>query len=150
MSRPTGITVLSVLHFIVGGVILFMVLALTLYSLFLDAYLGVGNGEQLDILPSGVGMMFNLLILLLISIVVIITGVGLLSGWPWIWYVEVLLTISLLLNVIFLSVTTLASAVLVIVPIILLYYLSRPHVKEFFFGSEGYGESEGLEYTENV
>ena len=147
MSRPTGILVLSVVHFLVGGILLFMVLALTSYSLFLDPYLSSGNENvSLDVLPSGFGMALNLLILLLISVVTIITGIGLLNGWPWIWYVEVLLTISLLLNVIFLSVTTLTSAILIVVPVLLLYYLNRPHVKEFFFGSEDYGESEDLVY----
>ena len=147
MSRPTGILVLSVVHFLVGGILLFMVLALTSYSLFLDPYLSSGNGNvSIDVLPSGFGMALNLLVLLLISVVTIITGIGLLNGWPWIWYVEVLLTISLLLNVIFLSVTTLTSAILIIVPVLLLYYLNRPHVKEFFFRSEDYVGSEDLEY----
>ena len=135
-GRPTGILILSIIHFLFGGFLLLMVIALAGLSLFFDQYLAPGNITSVDVLPSGFGMVLNVFILFIISVVTIVAGVGLLNGWPWIWYVEVLLIVSLTLNILYLSVTTISFIVLAILPISLLYYLTRPHVKEYFLGSE--------------
>lgn len=149
MRRPLGITVLSIAHLLLGGLTIFTALFSSLF-LFIDITPDMVNEGFDNILPKGIGMAFNTLILFIVGISVVATGIGLIEGWSWIWYVEVLLMTALLLNIIFLSVSTISSLFITIFPVVILYYLSRSYVKEFFLGLEDLEEDEYINNSRDI
>lgn len=138
MKRPLGITILSIAHIIFGGLTVLMALFTALFLL-IDIPPDIINDGFDGIPTKGLGMAFNTTILFTIGAIVLVTGIGLIEGWGWIWYVEIFLMISLILNIIFLSVSTLSPIFVLIFPLVILYYLYRPYVKDYFFG---YGDSD--------
>jgi drug/metabolite transporter (DMT)-like permease len=134
-KRPTGVTVIAIL-IIIGGILLL-----------LAGVGGVAVGSLL--IPEITGLVFVIIgaILLAIGIGYLIVSYGLLKGKGWAWTITVvLLFIGIVINVasivfgsfvINMDIATFLTANIgsiagIIISVIILYYLYRPHVKSYF------------------
>jgi hypothetical protein len=134
-KRPTGVTVIAILV-IIGGILLLLagIAAVAVGSLFLSQITGLG----FVIIGS---------IILAVGIGYLAVSYGLLKGKRWAWTITVvLLFIGIAIDVAsiifgsfainmnisnFLSANS-GSVASIIISIIILYYLYRPHIKSYF------------------
>ncbi|MDH5462756.1 MAG: hypothetical protein OEY17_07355 [Nitrosopumilus sp.] len=118
--RPTGVTILAVLE-IVSGVIAIGI------GIFFSALWGsMGMGMMADFGGSAVmGLISGIIVAL--GAVSFLMAWGLLKGRPWAWTVTLILTvISLIVDLPSMNIIGL------VIDIVILYYLFRPHVKAYF------------------
>lgn len=142
--RPTGVTVLAVLSILgaiggllAGGLLLGVGLVIGTYagsqltnSLASAGYSGLAS--------LGAGTIATLLIifgavLLILGILYLVVAVGFLGGKGWGWTLGLVVSvISIISNIAQIASGNVSSAFGLIIGIIILYYLTRPHVKAFF------------------
>jgi drug/metabolite transporter (DMT)-like permease len=134
-KRPTGVTVIAIL-IIIGGILLL-----------LAGIAGVAVGSLFISEIIGLGFVIIGAIILAVGIGYLVVSYGLLKGKRWAWTITVvLLFIGIAINVVsiifgsfainmdtssFLT-TNSGSIVGIIISVIILYYLYRPHVKSYF------------------
>lgn len=71
--------------------------------------------------------------LVMIAIVLFITGLSLLAGWTFAWYLGIVVYgITAVLSLISIPTSIGMSVVTLVVSLVVIYYLFRPRVKEFF------------------
>jgi len=121
--RPTGVTILGILSILAGlGGIIVGAGVLALSGLAASAYPGGAT------VAAVIGA-----ILLIIGILELVYGIGFFGGKGWAW---TLAMIGSVLNIVFGIVSivfgSVGSVFGLIVSILILYYLTRPHVKAFF------------------
>ena len=119
--RPTGVTILAILE-IVSGII-----AIVFGALF-GALMGA-LGMGIDMMGKESGVIFGVIGVVTVSLGVIsfVMAWGLLKGKSWAWTITLILTvISLIFDLPSMNVIGL------IIDIVILYYLFRPHVKAYF------------------
>lgn len=135
-KRPTGVTVIAIL-IIIGGILLL-----------LAGIGGVAVGSLSISQIIGLGFVIIGAILLAVGIGYLVVSYGLLKGKRWSWTITVvLLFIGIAINVVsiiifgYLTFDTDTSSFLtsnsgsiagIIISVIILYYLYRPHVKSYF------------------
>ncbi len=132
-TRPTGVTILAILE-IIGG-IFSLLAAAALFAL--GALVGEAGMEMGEALP-GIGFLAGTLAALLGG-VFIITGLvafllayGFWTGKGWAWILGIIFSIiGIVLGVVSL-IGNPASIVGILINILIIYYLTRPHVKEWF------------------
>jgi uncharacterized membrane protein (DUF2068 family) len=152
-QRPTGVTILGILFVIAGAFSLLGGIA-TLVAIPFVANVNPNvinddlqlNGQQQPLTPSeqtalaqGSGSILTVLgaVLIPLGIASLVVAYGLLKGKRWAWYVAVVLSIiGLVVNVISLVTSNMGAIAGAVVGIafegIVLYYLSRRNVKEYF------------------
>ena len=120
-TRPTGVTILAVLE-IISGIIAIV------FGAFFGALMGA-LGMGIDMMGKESGVIFGVIGVVTVSLGVIsfVMAWGLLKGKSWAWTITLILTvISLIFDLPSMNVIGL------IIDIVILYYLFRPHVKAFF------------------
>ncbi len=145
MKRPIGLTILSIGHFIVGIFLYLSVLGLILLSFLYETFPELFQVDSQQLIPRGAVLYLNSMVLLAIGSLAIFTGYGILKGWSWIWYIEILISTSLLLNILFLSIDSLYFIVFTVMPVAIIYYLYRPRIKGYFFPSTEKSEYVGTD-----
>ena len=117
-SRPLLITIIAILYFVVGILVVLSGIMLMVG--------GAAVGQlALGGMTGGVMVVFGLVNL-------VIAG-GFWNGWKAIWYLAVIFGfLSIILCVVGLFTTGGVSLVGLIIQALLLYYMFRPNVKEFF------------------
>ena len=125
-SRPTGVAILAILE-LIGGVI----------GLLLGILLiGVGGSGILS--SFGFGLVSGIVaavggIIVVVSVLVLILGWGMWTGKSWAWTIAVILYIlGVLSGIGSLAVGALTGVVGLVISILILWYLWRPHVRAFF------------------
>ena len=134
-SRPTGVAVLAILSAL-GGVL----------SLIGAAVLGILAGATSDFIESiveqyGAGAipeagefvaaMFMAIaaVAAIIGILLFIDAYGLWTGRSWAWWLTIILSVIGII----LGLLSLPSGIIgIIIEVLIIYYFTRPHVKEFF------------------
>lgn len=121
-TRPVGVTILAVLEGLVGlvwllvGAGMMMIGAIMpimgMFMLFLGAIAGA------------IGFVF-----LILGIVAFLFAYGLYTGKGWAWLWALILAV---IGIIFSLLGGLSSLLPIIINLIIIYYLTRPHVKAFF------------------
>jgi zinc-ribbon domain len=155
-ARPTGVTVLGVLAILVGlgGIVVggLLVLAAAVISTLNIA----SSYPQLAGFSSGtIAVVLGVLggVLLIIGILYLVTGIGFFGGKGWAWTIGLIVSVlSIIVNIIqaIISPGGLGGAIFsIIIPLIIIYYLTRPHVKAFFskgpaMGMPGTAPSAGM------
>ena len=135
-KRPTGVTIIAIL-IIIGGILLL-----------LAGIGGVAVGSLSISQIIGLGFVIIGAIILAVGIGYLVVSYGLLKGKRWSWTITVvLLFIGIAINVVsiiifgYLAFDTDTSSFLttnsgsiagIIISVIILYYLYRPHVKSYF------------------
>ena len=122
-SRPTGVTILGILSILAG-----------LGGLIGGAGLLALSGLAASVYPGGATIAAVIgAVLLIIGILELVYGIGFFSGKGWAW---TLAMIGSVLNIVFgiISIVfgSIGSAFGLIISILILYYLTRPHVKAYF------------------
>ena len=133
--RPTGVAVLAILAAIggilclIGGVVL-GILAGAMEELIESMIAEYGAG----VIP-GIGEFLEAFILAIAAIAAIfgvlylIAAYGLWIGAGWAWWLTIILSI---LGIIMGILTLPAGIITILIDILIIYYFTRPHVKEFF------------------
>ena len=135
-KRPTGVTVIAIL-IIIGGILLL-----------LAGIAGVVVGSLSISQIIGLGFVIIGAIILAVGIGYLVVSYGLLKGKRWSWTITVvLLFIGIAINVVSIIIfgyftfdtdtssfliTNSGSIAGIIISVIILYYLYRPHVKSYF------------------
>ncbi|RLE62418.1 MAG: hypothetical protein DRJ47_10720 [Thermoprotei archaeon] len=142
MERPLGVTILAILYGIVG-------VFLIAVGVFFTAMLSMITGMMPSIAHfMGLMGIFMALILFVIGILNTVVAWGLWSGMKWAWFLAIILSLIGLLNGILslLSQTIVTGVghphfspgifsppiIQIIIEGIILYYLTRPHVRKYF------------------
>ena len=141
-KRPTGITILAVLQIIFGVIFLIGAAGMFLVASLADVTeLEDAIGEDVpDWIADNFVMAFGVLglLFLIIGIVGFVLGYGYLKGISWAWAVGIIFAVlgiigDLIEPMVDRTVDVLASSIIgIILGILILYYLTRPHVKSFF------------------
>ena len=120
--RPTGVTIIAVLEIISGIVAIAFGVSVGL----MGSMGSMGSMSGLGVIIGALGW-----VVVVIGIVSFILAYGLLKGKSWAWNATLIFTIiSLVFDLLSMNVIGL------IIDIVILYYLFRPHVKAFFGKSE--------------
>jgi len=143
--RPTGVTVLAVLAILAAIGLLFFGSALIGLGLLLGtltASVDITNAITTAGYPGlaslGVGTISALIIalgavFLILGILYLTVGVGFLGGKRWAWTLGIIVSvIGIVLNIIQLIGGNYSGVVSLIISLLIIYYLTRPHVKVFF------------------
>ena len=122
MERPTGVTILAILE-IIAGILMFLGAAgmMVLAS--------IGGTVPIAGIVFGVFATIMALVLVILGIIAFILAYGLWNGKGWAWWLTIIFSvISIIVNILSLP----GGIIGIIIAVIILYYLTRPHVKEFF------------------
>jgi uncharacterized membrane protein (DUF2068 family) len=117
------ISIIAILNFLIG-----------LFFLVMGVLLAMGTVAitDLDADLQGLGTVGGA-VLVIIGILYLVIAGGLWNGWRIMWYLSVIVTaISLILGIASLFTGTFVGIISLIIDILILYYLFRPGVKEFF------------------
>lgn len=127
LARPGGVTILAVLEFL-GGI-----------SSLLAGFSELQAGSYLTSLGyTGSDTIFYALgsISTVFGFIALIVGYGLFRGISWAWLLAIIFGIISIVYSIILAVeipiSAIGAAVSVVVYLLIIYYLNRPHVKQFF------------------
>jgi len=130
-ERPFGVTILAILE-VIGGI---LSLAAGAFMLFAAAAFGMMiPGEMPGGISGFVGLMMGLfsvigIVVITIGLISFIIAYGLWNGRGWAW------TLCLIFSIIgiIIGILSLPTGIIsLIINILILYYLTRPHVKAFF------------------
>lgn len=143
-KRPIGVTILAVLA-IIGGI------ALLIGGFFFIIFAGLLSGSSIDINSNSSIDIASLSFLpMILGIIMIIIGIiyfavsyGLFKGKTWAWIITIIVTIiSLIVQIVSAIIIGLLSGSIeaalvshvigIIINGVILFYLSRPHVKAYF------------------
>jgi lysylphosphatidylglycerol synthetase-like protein (DUF2156 family) len=126
-QRPTGITVLALLNFIGGG------LAILLGIVFIAA------GPIMAQIASGLPPIFSVLVgalgigFLIAGLIGLVVGWGLWTGKGWAWWLTVILeALGLLSGLAGIARGDPTSLIGLLIAALILWYMFKPHVKDFF------------------
>jgi zinc ribbon protein len=133
-KRPTGVTVLAILEILgglaglVGGAALIGVAALVSSANFATLYpqlAGIGSVSTLLYALGALALIFGILGLVL--------GIGFLGGKGWAWTLGIVVgVLNIVVSIAETAIGFSSNIIGIIFPIIIIYYLMRPHVKAFF------------------
>ncbi len=131
-ERPTGVTVLAILD-IVGGV-LSLLLGLVFTVLGPTVLLPLLLKAHARLPPAFVAAIGILGLIFIVSgVISIVIGWGLLKGKGWSWWLTVIFAVlGIIGSAINLVMGNIGGIVGLIIDGIILYYMTRPHVKEYF------------------
>ncbi|SRR6266436_2171452 len=142
--RPTGVTILGVLA-ILGGIILLVggIAAIGL-GLVIGTYAGsaftnaLSNAGYSGIASIGAGTLAVILLALgalalILGILYFAVGVGYFGGKGWAWTLGIVVTvISIIYDIVQIAFGAFSNVLGLVIHVLILYYLTRPHVKAFF------------------
>jgi hypothetical protein len=141
-NRPTGVTIIGILT-IIGGVLM-LVSGIALAALASVFPLVASTGDQASMLQSqipstipveylGIASLSVGTILIIIGVVSLIVAYGLFKAKKWAWTANVALSIiSIAVGIASIAAGSIGSIVGIVISGAILYYLYRPHVKEYF------------------
>jgi len=143
--RPTGVTILGVLAILGGLGSLAVGAVLMLASIVIGALVSateINNQLAASGYPGlaglGVGLIALFLLLfgivfLVLGILYLVTGIGLFGGKSWAWTLGILVSvIGLVLSIVQIAIGSYGSVLGLVIDVLIIYYLTRPHVKSFF------------------
>ena len=141
-NRPTGVTIIGILT-IIGGVLM-LVSGIAIAALAAAFPLLTSTGDQTSMpqsqIPSsipveylGIASLAVGTILIIIGIVSLIVAYGLFKAKKWAWTGNVALSIvSIAMGIVSIATGSIGSIVGIVISGAILYYLYRPHVREYF------------------
>src|SRR6266581_1692754 len=143
--RPTGVTILAVLAILgaiaflfSGAVLIGLGLLLGTLTASIDITNAITNAGYPGLASLGVGTISALVIalgaaILILGILYLAVGIGFFGGKRWAWNLGIIVSvIGIVLNVIQMIGGNYSGVVSLIISLLIIYYLMRPHVKVFF------------------
>lgn len=139
-KRPTGVTIIGILT-IIGG-ILMLIGGIGLVTLAAVVPIIPSSGGQFNSQLANTGMSTELLgivssatggLLLILGIASLVVAYGLFKAKKWAWTISVILSvISIGMGIVSIVTGNIGAVVSIAISGLILYYLYRPHVKEYF------------------
>ncbi len=123
-ERPAGITLLAVLGFLTAGLGVLFGLLLIVGGGVINSFFGNQIAAQEFAIFAGAGV-----ILLIFALIGLAIAWGLWTGKSWAWWIEVILSALGLLSILSMNLRGLVDAA---IAALILWYMFKPHVKEFF------------------
>jgi uncharacterized membrane protein (DUF2068 family) len=143
--RPTGVTVLAVLAILGAIALLFSGTVLIGLGLLLgtltasaDITRAITNAGYPGLGSLGIGTLSALIIalgavILILGILYLAVGIGFFGGKRWAWNLGIIVSvIGIVLDIIQMIGGNYGSVLSLIISLLIIYYLTRPHVKVFF------------------
>jgi len=132
-ERPFGVTILAVLEAIVGILYIIGGLLLIAGGTFIVGFMMHRYRVPIG-LPIGTIVMVAGIIVLLLGIIALVMAKGLWDGKGWAWTITLILSVlGLIIGLASLIFSPSAGALIpLLINILIIYYLTRPHVKAFF------------------
>jgi len=122
--RPTGVTILTVLEALGGLVWLLAGAGMMMVGALMPIF-GMG-------LPMFLGAIAGLMSLVF-GIIAFVLAYGLFTGKGWAWLWSLVFAVIGVILALFEAMSSLGSGILpIIIYLVIIYYLTRPHVKAFF------------------
>jgi hypothetical protein len=123
-ERPTLISILAIIYFVIGLMALIGGILTTM---------GIAIGMSVEEELRGLGLEFIGIGIIVYGLIMIIVAGGFWNGWKIMWYIGVIVSIiGVILGVASIVFTAFVGIIPLIIDIIILWYLFRPPVKEFF------------------
>jgi hypothetical protein len=121
--RPTGVTILGILSILAGlGGIIVGAVALGVSGLVASTYPGGAA------VAAAIGA-----VLLIIGILELVYGIGFFGGKGWAWTLAMIGSVlQIIFGIVSIAFGSVGSVFGLIISILILYYLTRPHVKAYF------------------
>ena len=145
LKRPTGVTILAVLAILgaigllfSGAVLIGLGLLLGTLAASVDITNAINNAGYPGLSSLGVGTISALIIvlgavILILGILYLAVGVGFFGGKRWAWTLGIIVSvIGIVLGIIQVAFGNYGSVLSLIISLLIVYYLMRPHVKAFF------------------
>lgn len=131
MDRPLGVTILSILNAVGGMIFIFAGLSVFIYG---DFYVKIVMSQlphRMLISPYELMLMMKYIAVMSIvgGILGIVIGFGLWIGATWAWWMYMVI---LILNLISAILTLPRSILGLAIILVVMYYMTRPHVREYF------------------
>ncbi|SRR6266480_3628273 len=142
--RPTGVTILGVLAILGGIALLVGGVALVGLGLVIGTYAGsaftnaLSNAGYSGLASIGAGTLAVILlalgaVVLVVGILYFAVGIGFFGGKGWAWTIGIIVTaISIVLDIIQIAFGAFSNAFGLVIGFLIIYYLTRPHIKAFF------------------
>jgi len=143
-SRPTGVTILAVLAILGAIFLLFSGAVLIGLGLVIGTYAAsqitsaLATAGYPGLASLGAGTIAAIItafgaIFLILGLLDLALGVGFLGGKSWAWTLGMIVSvINIVWNILQIAFGSYSSALGLIIGVIIVYYLTRPHVKTFF------------------
>jgi len=145
LKRPTGVTILAVLAILgaigllfSGAVLIGLGLLLGTLAASVDITNAINNAGYPGLSSLGVVTISALIIvlgavILILGILYLAVGVGFFGGKRWAWTLGIIVSvIGIVLGIIQVAFGNYGSVLSLIISLLIVYYLMRPHVKAFF------------------
>jgi len=142
--RPTGVTILGVLAILGGIALLVAGVAAIGLGLVIGTYAGsaftnaLSNAGYSGLASVGAGTLAVILlalgaVVLVLGILYFAVGIGYFGGKGWAWTVGIIVTvISIVVDIVQIAFGAYSNAFGLVIGLLIIYYLTRPHVKVFF------------------
>ncbi len=138
--RPTGVTILGVLAILGGIFLLFAGTVLIGLATLASSEIatGVTNAGYPGLSSLTAGTITTIVtvlgaVILILGILYLVYGIGFFSGKGWAWTLGIIGTIlGIILNIVQIALGSFTSISGLIIGLIIIYYLTRPHVKAYF------------------
>ncbi|MBE6519017.1 MAG: hypothetical protein E7Z70_05720 [Thermoplasmata archaeon] len=122
-NRPVIISIVAILNFLIG--LFFLAGGIAMVLNIIDISTHIPEIAEYSALGGG--------ILLLIGIIYLVIAGGMWNGWKIMWYIGVIVNgLSLIMGIASIFVGSFVGIIPLVIDAIILYYLFRPGVKEFF------------------
>ena len=122
-NRPVVISIVAILNFLIGLFFLAGGIVMALGIIDISAHVP----EMAEYAALGGG------IVILIGIIYLVIAGGMWNGWKIMWYIGVIVNgLSLIMGIASIFVGSFVGIIPLVIDAIILYYLFRPGVKEFF------------------
>ena len=126
-ARPTGVTILAVLEALGGLVWLLAGAGMMMVGALMPIF-GVGLPMVFGAIAGLMGLVF-----VIFGIIAFVLAYGLFFGKGWTWFWSLIFAIVGIVLALFEAMVSVGSGILpIIIYLIIIYYLTRPHVKAFF------------------
>ena len=127
MDRPMGVTALSILNALGGTFFIFAGISLLLHG---DVYAKMMMGRfQLSVHEMSLMMKYIATAFIIGGVISIVVAFGLWIGATWAWWLYLIIQILNLIS----AILTIPSGIFAIMIVLLIiYYMTRPHVRKFF------------------
>ncbi len=151
--RPTGVTILGVLAILGGIALLVAGIALIGLGLVIGTYAGsaftnaLSNAGYSGLASISAGTLAIFLlalgaVILILGILYFAVGIGYFGGKGWAWTVGIIVTaISVVLDIVQIGLGAVSNVFGLVIGLLIIYYLTRPHVKAFFGKGPSMGSS---------
>ena len=126
-TRPTGVTILAALEALGGLVWLLAGAGIMMVGALMPIF-GVGLAMVFGAIAGLMGLVF-----LIFGIIAFVLAYGLFTGRGWAWLWSLIFAVIGIILALFEAMSSLGSGILpIIIYLVIIYYLTRPHVKAFF------------------